>query len=137
MMNSIRRFLAFFLTLTILVSSTGVVLAVHTCFISSKKQISLFQNKSCCSSHSKNCHSKPASSLKAKCCELSISYHKLDVVSNTIKYQHLDSDTGLPLVLFSALTKPQHSFTKIYLNKAPPESRGGIEFLYSIGSLLI
>lgn len=132
-----KHILAFFLAFTILISSSGVVVAMHTCLSSSKKQISLFEHKGCCSKSNKGCHKTSSTGLKAKCCELSISYHKIDVNASVLKYE-ISLSADLISEPFNTTTFfSDNTLFSVISNKAPPQLRGGTDFLYGIHRLLI
>ncbi|MBP6401104.1 MAG: hypothetical protein KA492_01155 [Bacteroidia bacterium] len=137
MKKSIRTFFSFILAFSILISSSGVVLAVHTCFSSSKTQISLFHPKGCCSKPSKSCHKLPASGFKSKCCELKISYHRIEVNADAVHHAFPVTIAEIDLPLFSSAVSPVVSIPSNTFNKAPPEILTGTSFLYSIHRLLI
>ena len=137
MKSRTKHILAFFLAFTILISSSGVVVAMHTCLSSSKKQVSLFEHRGCCSKSNKGCHKSPSTGLKVKCCELSISYHKIDLNASVLKY-----DFSLTADLISEPFSKAEIFSdnavfSVVSNKAPPQLRGGTDFLYGIHRLLI
>ena len=77
--KGIKKFIAFFLTATFLVSGNGIVFAIHTCLTTSTKKISLFSEISCCSKKESGCHPKcnGETKLDSDCCSSEFSYHKL------------------------------------------------------------
>jgi hypothetical protein len=81
MKKGLRTFLSVLLAASVLYASTGVVIASHICLKNKKSDISLFESKSCCKNHDKGCGPVPVN--KKNCCQLSISYHKLEVNSVT------------------------------------------------------
>ncbi len=138
-MKKAKRFLALVLSLVILISSGGIVLAVHYCSSKADASVTLFVAKSCCSQKDVPCDgSKSQHSFKNNCCELKISYHKVDVSSVVSAGHHFEAPVCmsdfvkvqdpsiLPALLFGSL-----------LNKAPPFYTGGKTFLYFIRNLLI
>ncbi len=75
------RFFIYFITASIFISGNGVVLAFHTCLSSAEKNISFFQESSCCSKQDKQCESEcnnKKESISLKCCTSEVSYHKLN-----------------------------------------------------------
>lgn len=95
MRTAIRKVSAFGLMIAMLVSGNGVVLAVHTCFLSSTKTVSIFHTKECCSKKTGDCSSgcnEKQDNFSAKCCSSQISYHKL---SQPFNYQKSFSVTAL------------------------------------------
>jgi len=137
MKSRAKHILAFFLAFTILISSSGVVLAMHTCLSSSKKQVSLFEHRGCCSKSNKGCHKSPSTGLKAKCCELSISYHKIDLNASVLKYDFSLTADLISEPFSKAAIFSDNAVFSVVSNKAPPQLRGGTDFLYGIHRLLI
>lgn len=137
MKSRAKHILAFFLAFSILISSSGVVVAMHTCLSSSQKQISLFEHKGCCSKSGKGCHKTSTSGLKAKCCELSISYHKIDVNASVLKYEISLTADQISEPFKSTTFFSDNALFSVVSNKAPPQLRGGTDFLYGIHRLLI
>ena len=138
MKPSIQKLISVFLGLIILVSSTGVVLASHSCFSKPGTDVSLFSHKGCCSKGKMNCHADPQkeTSFSKKCCQLKITFHKVDVSSILLKSNLVQADC-LPLA-FSTI---DFSFTNNFsetrlLNKAPPKPAGR-ELLTAISLLQI
>ncbi|MCC7233027.1 MAG: hypothetical protein IT242_08800 [Bacteroidia bacterium] len=137
-MKILKSILAIFLTATILVSSSGVVLAAHTCFKKSETHVSLYAHNGCCSSQSKSCHDKPYQGLQAKCCDLKIIYQKISVntfFSHSVKIPsiysiNLESFTGL---LFTEIIRV--SVPDCFLLRGP--DLFGTSLLHSISLLLI
>lgn len=137
MNSAFRQVFAFLLATSILVSSSGVVLAVHTCLSSSTKQISLFEHKGCCAKTKSVCHKAPKTGIKTKCCELTISYHKIEVNASVLKYSIPLQVDFFSLPEFSVPEFPVTAFQTSSLNKAPPDVRGGTALLFSLHRLLI
>ena len=137
-MKSIKNSLAIFLGVVILISSNGIVLASHSCSVKPGTDVSLFEHKGCCSNGKMNCHADypGINSLTKKCCQLTITFHKVDVSSSVIK-------TDFDHVIFLAQDFSTHtlSFSKNYsethfINKAPPKPAGR-KLLTSISLLQI
>ena len=138
-MSLSKRIFAFLLAMVIFISSGGVVLAVHYCSKKSNKEISLFSNNSCCSKKSSHCDKKNStSSLKKKCCDLKVSYHKVDISSTISDSYHFDLHE---LVIENFRTELRFFLSSLptgeISNKAPPFFRGGISFLHISNALLI
>ncbi len=138
-MNLAKRFLAFFLSLVIFISSGGVVLAVHYCSKKTTKEVSFFQHNSCCSKKSSVCKKNiPDEFLKKKCCELKISYHKVDVSSLFYKLQQLNIESkAVDNFSETKVAKEPAFLSSTFCNKAPPFYTGGKTFLYFSQLLLI
>ena len=140
MKNLLRNSLAVLLSAIILVSSTGVVLAAHSCFSKHGTEVSLFVHKGCCSTEKSTCHSihSEESAFKRECCQLKISYHKVDVSSPVVKNFSLPDLTlfSTPLFNFSSEKFDDRSSSCTF-NKAPPLLTGGLSFLYSTHLLKI
>lgn len=85
MKSFFRNSLAVILSAIMLVSSTGVVLGAHSCFSKHGTEVSLFVHKGCCSAEKSTCHSKHSeeSAFTMECCQLKITYHKVDVSSRS------------------------------------------------------
>jgi hypothetical protein len=77
-----RNIFSVLLSVIVLITSNGIVLAYHTCLKNSNTNVSLFQNKSCCGKTKKSCESTERKSVKSNCCVSSFSYHKVSV--NTV-----------------------------------------------------
>jgi len=139
MKKGFKIFLSIVLAASVLFASTGVVIASHICLKKNKSDISLFESKSCCKSHNKSCSPVPV--IKKKCCQLSVSYHKLEVNSVAKSASALD-EISIP-VLVADITAPglrslQNTipFTKVlYGNQR--QIPGSKNFLYSIHLLTI
>lgn len=140
MNKRIKNSVAVFLSVIILVSSTGVVLAAHNCFSKAETEVSLFRHKGCCSNEKKDCHSKPQkeNSFTKKCCQLKITYHKIDVSSPLVKFSSVSDLKLLPVkqISFSPIIFST-DISSCFLNKAPPFIRAGVSLLHSIHTLQI
>ena len=117
--------IAFILALIILVSSNGVVLAVHTCLSKAATEVSLFGNKGCCSEN-KSCRDKGERSVvSAKCCNISFSFHKTDVSSVPQKSSFTPGNFSFPAYAIQDLfTLRFSSAFSIASLKAPPGISG-------------
>jgi hypothetical protein len=140
MKQVLKRSFACLLAFVVLVSSSGVVVAAHTCLSESKTDVSLFQAKGCCASHEKACTEpvRNGTHLVGKCCQLTISLHKINVTVSSVKTQSSSPDAtvisipaGQAPSLFSA------NVLSSFFNKAPPDRISGVAFLHLTGSLLI
>jgi len=101
MRKAFNRLFVFAVTACILISGNGVVLSIHTCFSKSIKDVSLFNDKSCCSSESGGCGSEKNEndqSLNAKCCSIEFAYHKIS--SSFLPQKSLE----LPVLTFFSST---------------------------------
>lgn len=136
-------FLSFLLAASVLFASTGVVIASHICHESKKADITLFESHGCCSDLASKCESLPASQgqLKKNCCELNISYHKLELLTLG-KISLKQGLTYLPVeqIQFqNTIAQSNETFSII------PENPSGVQklkpgtknFLYSVHTLLI
>jgi hypothetical protein len=130
-MSSAKRFIALCLALVVFISSGGVVMAVHYCSKQANKEVTLFKNNTCCSKNSSACESFPASkSLKKKCCDLKVTYHKIDI--STVFSEKVTPDVQALIVIdflnnFSFFAPPVYNSS--LANKAPPFFTGGRTFL--------
>ena len=137
MKKHFRNSIAFFLAFIILVSTTGVVVAAHSCLSKHETQVSLFSHKGCCSGDKLKCHSatKKETGFSNECCKLIISYHKVDVSTTLVK--------SFPLPDFRLFTSSplQFSVKPIVAIKTPenfpPLLITGVSFLHSIHLLRI
>jgi hypothetical protein len=139
MKSRTKNILSIFLSLVVLVSSNGIVVAAHNCFSQHKTEVSLFSKK-CCSKEKEQCHSKPAmeDTFAKKCCELKITYHKVDVKAPLVKnasIQHLNLFSNP--ISFSSPSFFSDNISISSFNKAPPCIRSGVALLHSIGLLQI
>src|SRR5690349_8314534 len=113
MKKGFKIVLSCLLAASVLFASTGVVIASHVCLKKNKSDISFFESKSCCSKHDKSCSKVPV--LKSKCCQLSISYHKLEVKSAVKSSSSLENisisvtDAEIAYPEFSSFEKPLSS----------------------------
>ncbi len=81
MRKEIQRAFIYAVALCVLISGNGIVLSIHTCFSKSVKDVSLFNNNSCCNSKKNECGSERHDenpSLNSKCCSLEITYNKIN-----------------------------------------------------------
>jgi hypothetical protein len=134
-----KNILSVFLSLVVLVTSNGIVVAAHNCFSQHKTEVSLFSKK-CCQKEKEQCHSKPAmeNTFAKKCCELKITYHKADVKTLLIKnasIQHLNLFSNP--ILFSSFSFFSDNISIFAFNKAPPYIHSGVALLHSISLLQI
>jgi hypothetical protein len=139
MKKGLKIILSCLIAASLLFASTGVVIASHICFKKGKSNVSFFENESCCSKHENSCSEVPV--VKKKCCQLSISYHKLEVNSLTKPSSKV---TGVFFIIPSSIILISDSVS--LLNVAPPSAKysdplrllpGSKNFLYSIRLLLI
>ncbi len=139
MKSRFKNIVSIFLSLVVLVSSNGIVVAAHNCFSEHKTEVSLSTIK-CCSKEKETCHSKPAAenAFTKKCCDLKITYHKVNVntpLAKTISIQQLNLfSTEL---LFSSVLIFFQNISASVFNKAPPRIHSGVSLLLSIGTLQI
>lgn len=82
-----RNIFVFLLIITVFISGNGVVCAIHICFSSSTKTVSLFEDQSCNGNHTESCHDEEGEQLTSKCCLLQYSYFKLNLPSDTKPFQ--------------------------------------------------
>lgn len=135
MKRRLAKFISFFLIGATIFASTGVVIASHVCSTLKKSDVSLFENKGCCGKNGKHCSSIPSQqkSIKKNCCQLSISYHKLNV-SSTLQTGQTD------VIAFPQETAFAFVQTQTLVKKITPRSEyksGGIELLLRLHLLLI
>jgi len=99
-----RKIVAFLIAVTVLVSSSGVALAIHTCLPTSSKKISLFSEAGCCSNEKDACDpcGHDAKSFGTSCCSSEIVYSKIASPFLTQKSQDLVS----PAVINYAFSIP-------------------------------
>jgi hypothetical protein len=137
--KGLKNILSFFLAVLILFSSTGIVIASHICIKSKKTDVFLFKAKGCCSKMQGECSSLPASAeqFKNHCCQLSISYVKLDVTS---LQKSFSAASGIIIPV------EQFTFSNLYSSPCfqscfnihdPDIASGGKNFLLDIHRLLI
>ncbi len=139
MKSRFKNIVSIFLSLVVLVSSNGIVVASHNCFSQHKTEVSLFEKK-CCSKGKEQCHSKPVTenAFAKKCCDLKITYHKIDVktpLAKTISIQQLNLFPAE--LLFSSVLLFSQNISASFFNKAPPLIHSGVSLLLSIGTLQI
>ena len=134
-----KNIISVFLALIVFVSSNGIVVAAHNCFSGHKTEVSLFE-KECCTKGKEKCHSKPAeeNTFTKKCCELKITYHKIDVKTPLAKTSSIGHFNFFPtqLLFSSASLFPGDIFSFVF-NKAPPLIHPGNALLISISTLQI
>ena len=97
MQKLFQRFFIYIITASIFISGNGVVLSIHTCLFSASKNVSLFEEKSCCSEKSDLCHSKypdDKENFSSKCCTSEIIYQKINDPYKTQK------STSAPVIEF-------------------------------------
>ena len=100
MKRAFKNILAILLAANVLFASTGVVVASHICAARKKADVTLFKSHGCCSKEKKDCSSFPFSSsdhFRNNCCQLNISYYKLDV--NSVQKNF----SAKPVVLYPAI----------------------------------
>lgn len=138
MMRVFRSGFAIFMALGILVSSSGLVLAAHTCLTSSKTEVSLFKHHGCCAKQKKSCHEITTKETTGKCCNLKVSLHKIDV-SSTFSQERSPENVITPFIQSLPFVSLPLSITCIQIGSgtSPPEPPGGIDLLISLHSLLI
>jgi hypothetical protein len=139
MRKLLKNFLSFFLAAAIIFASTGIVIASHVCSASKKADVSLFKSNGCCSKKGKHCASFPAANtaLKKNCCQLSVTFHKLDVTSlqKTFSAAHgnMVATARILFNYFPPVSAPQ----VIFSSHGPDLKYGGKDFLFRIHLLLI
>ena len=114
----LRKFLVYLIVSTVFISGNGVVLAIHTCFASSTKTVSIFENDCCKDVHSKPCDSDKAEHLKDKCCVSQYSYHKLTFPGTTKKIQFVADYIFISIPTVLIIPKVHTNFS--VPEKAPP-----------------
>lgn len=139
MKKGIKSFISLLLAASVLISSTGVVIASHVCLKKGQADVSFFQSKSCCSKHHSSCSPVPV--VKKKCCQLSVSYHKLEL-NSIVKVA--SASHGISIPVLDAVVTPQTSsafLNTFQLTDDPPgnlkQIPGSKTFLHSIHLLLI
>jgi hypothetical protein len=138
MNKSSKNIFSIVLAFLVFISSNGIVLSAHRCLSNQKTEISFFHKK-CCGKENKSCHSSPSgNSLSKKCCELKITYHKVDVktplVKNVPVFNPYLFSNAFPL---SSSDFSDHYTSGLEFNKEPPVTLRGISFLYSVHTLRI
>ena len=78
-MVALKKITAFLIAVTVLVSSSGIALAIHTCLPTSLKKVSLFQEEACCSDEKDSCDpcGHDANSFDSSCCSSEVVYSKV------------------------------------------------------------
>lgn len=126
MLPRYKRLVSFCLVLAILFSGNGIVLAIHTCFSTSSKSVSLFKNSSCCSSKESKCdpeRSAKCESIASECCASEYSFFKLIIPSSHKK--NLETETlflPVPVIFYAS---PVYSDKVVFIPHEPffpPES---------------
>ena len=126
MKSRLKNIVAFFLGVIILLSSNGIVLATHSCFSRPGTQVSLFSHKGCCSKGKKDCHRIPAgeNTFTKKCCQLKISFHKVDVSSFLSKANLIHVDAIAQHFSISDFPFSKNYTELLFINKSPPKPAG-------------
>jgi|GEM_PF-5224775 len=139
MTRLLKNILSFILVGAILFASTGVVIASHVCSETKKADVSMFERKGCCSKPMKGCSSFPSASdhLKNNCCQLSITYHKLNI-SSLQKTTVASIGFFLPFKeLVFQTTASTSGLSCVPEFRKPPVQKTGKDFLIQINLLLI
>jgi hypothetical protein len=135
-----RNIFSVILSVIVLVSSNGIVLASHSCISKHETEVSVFRISGCCSKDKTNCHSRLSGEIvmTKKCCQLNLTFHRVDVSSPVYKIQPVRSFkmyakelVGFPVSVFFSEEAP-FSFIKI-----TPVIQSGSSFLHSIRLLRI
>ena len=128
MKRKLNKALAIFLGVIVLISSSGVVLASHQCFSKPETDVSLFSHNGCCSKKKKKCHALPVceKAFAKKCCQLTITFHKIDVSSIDHKVNILSLTSFALPVPFNREVNAKGVRQSCFLNKAPPKPAGRI-----------
>ena len=94
-----RRILAIGLASLIFLITSGMVVTVHECHSEGKKDLSVFQDKGCCSKKTNSCKSGSSDRMKAiECCDVTTTW-----IAAHVETILLDSKTDLsPKAFFSA-----------------------------------
>jgi hypothetical protein len=140
MKSSFKKSVAILVSVIVLISSNGLELAAHNCFSQHGTEVSLFKHTGCCSKEEKNCHSNPVKdkSFEKKCCELKITYHKVDVSSPSVRTPEVPySNLFFSDLLFSSSFNSLNYFSSQPFNKPPPLICSGFSLLLSIQKLTI
>jgi len=129
-MSVTKRLIAFLLAFVVFISSGGVVMAVHYCSMKSSKEISIFNQKSCCTDKAKTCENNRATELRnKKCCDLTVTYHKIDISTIFSVIEHVDLQVpAFDYFSFNLNPAKTSFFDNILSNKAPPYFSGGKHF---------
>ncbi len=106
-------------------------MAVHYCSMKASKEISLFQDNSCCSDKEKICEKNSTEKVQTKkCCDLKVTYHKVDISTIFSGIDHSDIQVpALDYFSFNLDAIKTAFFNSILSNKAPPFFSGGKTFL--------
>ncbi len=129
-MTVFKRILAIVLATVVFVSSGGVVLAVHICSKNSSKEVSLFSNQTCCSKKAPCSNSDAPKNFKKNCCNLKITYHKVDISSINSEVIPLPVHViNVDAFNFENAFVQQVILKSVLTNKAPPFFTGGKSFL--------
>ena len=122
----LKKFISLLLGVIITISSGGVVVASHSCLKKPGTEVSLFQHKGCCSKGKKNCHSasSPGQAFTKKCCQLTVSFHKVDVSSLPVKKNFIHADVFIRNFAVQNTIALQNYSAKLFQNKAPPKLAG-------------
>jgi hypothetical protein len=69
-----------FLAVSVLFSTSGLAITIHTCFSSATKKVSVFISKECCKDDNscKNEKEQPIDKLNSKCCSSTTSFLKVN-----------------------------------------------------------
>ncbi len=127
-----KNTIALLLSVAILVSSNGIVLAAHTCFSKAETKVSLFKATGCCSTeklndlnehHADGCHDSIG---PKKCCQLSLSFHKVDVSSTVLKLNNFHHQLPSSAFSFFSFRGSEKSSRAFFHNKLPPSNSGRI-----------
>ena len=92
-MAAYKKIIACLIAVTVLVSSSGVALAIHTCLPTSSKKISLFSEAGCCSKEKDSCDpcGHDVKSFGKSCCSSEVVYTKIASPFLTQKSQDIVS----------------------------------------------
>src|SRR5262245_33148600 len=79
----VRKIIALLLSFIVLVSTTGVVMATHTCLAGSVRNVSLFEGKNCCQEENTPCQDPGSREehIAARCCITEFTYHRTGTVT--------------------------------------------------------
>jgi hypothetical protein len=125
------------MTVVILITSNGLVLASHTCLKKSDTTVSLFKSKSCCGKTKKSCESSEQNSLKSNCCVSSVSYHKVSVNSLPLVKQVIEMHLFTALVADFLTTPVSVAASASVIAKPPLLHSGGSDLLIQISTFRI
>ncbi len=130
-MKQIKRTLALLLALTVLVSSGGVFVMIHTCLSAKKTEVSLSGEHKCCSSEKSDSNQ---CNINMKCCKVDFQYHKLNIVSLNSEKTIL-VDIILPVFHLDIFKQEQIQKISVSIQTDPPLLIQ--DFSISFGQLLI